>query len=735
MKKLSLNTMWQEANANGKFRSPLALRKGFALPDPGKSPLEEFAKAREQQVAAILDVKEAMKTASDMEKRATVIPETKVYEHQQNAVRKFFDNQGNIIVAHGVGSGKTLTGMHIFEEARKQGQAKKALVVVPASLRNNFLENGIHKFTTSSGTIYGNKAEVSKGSHASLLKPTNSDYHIVSAEMFRKEPETWIKNTKADTVIYDEIHRAKDDAGLTYKAIKKVRPLHRNFIGLTGSFISNNPSDIVPIVDAMTNGKHELGTKAQFERRHLIEDDKGNKKFKDVGGLSKVIGRYIDYFGTDQMKASDMPEKKVEEIHVEMSPQQHQLFNFAIGKLDPNVLNKLKQDIDSLSEREIGHIFSKILHARKVSNSLHTLDDRISLEDSAEKTPKVKRLLSDVDQHLRETPDAQVIIYTNLIHGGVDVLRAGLKKRGIEHGVFMGKKQGVSEDTRQKDVEDFKQGKKKVLVISSAGAEGLNLPNTTLFASLDGHFNPEKILQAEARGVRAGGLSHRPVEDRKVLVRRYLTVSPRGSETTMGGLWNMLSSWFFTAPKKSKDVLDVPSVDEWIYGIAKRKDHLNNELRRELRKTGAHLALPAKSLREEYWDKFHHLTGGKKPDATQVSPEEKEFLQRVRNSARARLLTPHLMELLREALAMHKVDPKLLLILALVHKKQFDLHGIEPHEAYKMLSMSDTKLRKLVRGDLKQLPPLKLTKLDINMNNMTGITSEEFDPSGSEEDV
>lgn len=722
MKKLSLNTMWQEANANGKLRSPLALRRGFGLPDTTKNPIAEFDKARKEQVDAILDVKSAM---MPFNKTASVIPDTKVYAHQQNAVKKFFDNNGNIIAAHGVGSGKTLTGIHLFEEAKKSGQAKKALVVVPASLRNNFLENGVQRFTTSTGTIYGNKAEVRKGTHGSLFKPSNADYHIVSSEMFRKDPEAWIRATKADTVIYDEIHRAKDEAGLTYKAIKRARPYHKNFIGLTGSFISNNPSDIVPIVDAMTNGDHTLGTKAQFERRHLYEDDKGNKKFRNVSELSKTLNKYIDYFGSDQMKASDMPEKQVQEIHVEMSPQQHQLFNFAIGKLDPSVLNKLKEDIDSLSEREVAHIFSKILHARKVSNSLHTLDDRISVEDSAEKTPKVRRLLNDVEQHLKETPDGQVIIYTNLIHGGVDVLRAGLKKRGLDHGVFMGKKQGVSEETRQKDVEDFKTGKKKVLVISSAGAEGLNLPNTTMFASLDGHFNPEKILQAEARGVRAGGLSHRPVHDRKVLVRRYLTVSPRGSETVMGGLWNMLSNWFFT-PQKKKDVLDVPSVDEWIYNIAKRKDHLNNELRRELRKTGAELLLPAKSLREEYWDKFHHLTNGKSPDTTSVSKEENIFLQKVRNAARARVLSPHLMEMLREALASHKTDPLLLLVLALVHRKKFDLKGIKAHEAEKMLKMPDSALRKLIRGDLKQPKDLKLDTPEIELN-FSGISSDEIE--------
>ena len=44
------------------------------------------------------------------------------------------------------------------------------------------------------------------------------------------------------------------------------------------------------------------------------------------------------------------------------------------------------------------------------------------------------------------------------------------------------------EKARQQDVDDYNAGKKKVILISSAGGEGLDLPNTTMVASLDGHW-------------------------------------------------------------------------------------------------------------------------------------------------------------------------------------------------------------------------------------------------------
>ena len=147
------------------------------------------------------------------------------------------------------------------------------------------------------------------------------------------------------------------------------------------------------------------------------------------------------------------------------------------------------------------------------------------------------------------------------------MIEAGLKKRGIEYGKFIGKGQkGVTEDTRQKAVDDYVAGKKKVIIITGAGAEGLSLGNTTLVMLADGHYNPERISQAEARGVRAGGQAHRAPEKRKVEVRRYVSTVPKNFWQTM----------FFRKPEKS--------VEQFVYMTADRKRRLNRQLRDVLQK-------------------------------------------------------------------------------------------------------------------------------------------------------
>jgi ERCC4-related helicase len=157
-------------------------------------------------------------------------------------------------------------------------------------------------------------------------------------------------------------------------------------------------------------------------------------------------------------------------------------------------------------------------------------------------------------------------MYSNLVRGGVDVIEAGLKARGITYGVFSGKgNKGVTEASRQQAVKDYQDGKNKVILITGAGAEGLSLGNTTMVQLADGHYNPERISQAEARGIRAKGLSHRPKDKRRVAVKRYVSIIPRN-------FWQKITF------QKQKE----KSVGQWVYTTAAKKERTNKQLREVL---------------------------------------------------------------------------------------------------------------------------------------------------------
>ena len=474
--------------------------------------------------------------------------------HQEDAIRFIEEHEGRGLLAHGTGTGKTLSSIATFEKLKKQKKAKKALVIVPAALKTNFIEHGVHKFTTSSAGSVG----------------SGKQYEVISLERFRRDPEAVLDQVKPDTVIVDEIHRAKNPGSQSFNALNKIRedPRVKNFIGLTGSMVSNHPRDIVPLLDII-QPEHEFGTRRKFTRQYVetkqmeggfLRAPKYQLGLKDTTRLGEGTGKLIHYIDHDDIGKDGLPRINVEDVHVEMSPEQTELYNFALGRLNPLTRAKIRYGLPA-TQSEAQEILPQIIRARQAANSIGT-HKRMSRARAAEQTPKMKRIMDDVEAHLKKTKDGQAVVYTNMVEGGAQEMAAGLRKRGISTGIYSGAdpRLNVTRDSRDQDVRDFLGSRKRAIVITPAGGEGLSLNNATFFAATDHHFNPEKNWQAVARARRFGGLAHRKPEHREVQVNRYY------SDPRPGFIGRLMGR---------KDV----GVDEWIQRIANEKDRVNEELR------------------------------------------------------------------------------------------------------------------------------------------------------------
>lgn len=495
-------------------------------------------------------------------KTAELNADVKLRPHQQRVVDNPHDS---MVIAHGVGSGKTLTSIAKFEKLKQQGKAHKALIVTPSGLRDNYGEEGVGKFTNSKYNIVGNSAERAAKIHGGI--DPNADYNIVSYELYRKDPQKYLRESGADTVIADEAQKTKNESAITAKSMKDARGLYKNHIALTGSLVSNSIGDAFPLVDVTSNGEHHLGkNKADFENKFIRRSasKKHPVKFSNKGTLAKEMAGVIDYADYDDLKQiADMPDKNISVHKVPLSKEQAKIYK---GILNNNKKIKeliMSKKMEGLSPDEQTKAFNSLVEARKLMNSIGAVKPGVTLDESAKITPKTKALLDDLQNHLNTTPDGQAVLLSNLVKGGTDVLEAGLKQRGIETGRFLGKspQNGVTEESRQQDVRDYKAGKKRVMIVSPAGAEGLSLGNTTWEGVLDPHFNPERMNQMEARGVRAGGLKGR--DDRTVQINRYIATMPKK---------------FGIIPSRLK------TPDEKIYEIANNKNVQNQEFYKFLRK-------------------------------------------------------------------------------------------------------------------------------------------------------
>jgi len=498
------------------------------------------------------------------------------YEHQAGAVQKLVDNDGKLILAHAMGTGKTVTSVYGIEVLKHTGRAKNALVVVPAGLRENYARKGLEKFLEKPDfQIIGTSSEKSRPNYVRPDAAGPKPYTIVSYAMFRRDPVGLMKRTGSDTLVFDEFHKTRNESSGTFQAAMQGRKHARNFIGMTASLINNEPAELASLT-TISEGKR-FGSPSEF-RRHftqVVGVEKGfgktKKKVRTLrrhGQLIKFVDPKISYVPTEALKGKAMPKKDMQFVDVAMSDDQYKLYQLALNKLGP-VKSYVTRKDPNVVVRKIDPklVFAQTGHARQIANSVH-MGRAMSLEESARKTPKVKRLLDDVEAHLKKTPDGKVVVYSNLIRGGVDVLSAGLKDRKLQHATFVGKGTEVAggkitSKSRTEGIEAFQKGTKKVLVLSGAGAEGLDLPNATGFYALDGHFNPERVLQAEGRVRRLGGQSHRVPEARKVEVRRYRNVAPKSKQPGFFG-----KMFGRKAPR---------TTDQWMYGTAGRKRRQSEE--------------------------------------------------------------------------------------------------------------------------------------------------------------
>ena len=490
----------------------------------------------------------------------------KPYAHQKEFIRRVttFPKEKGVIAAHGTGTGKTVSSVAAFEKLKGAGKANRALVVVPAGLRNNYLEEGVKKFTDSKGVIVRN-AKDSVGDDV--------EYVITSYSAFRKNPDAFIEKYAPDVLIADELHKVTNQKTSTYKALFHARQKVPRFMGLTASIVQNDPSDIAPLLRIAQTGEkqHPLSSrkfvkkfvrKVPSEQRGIFGGKSFDKVLVGQPAIMALIGDNVHYI--EDLDADKKPRKDTHRVKVEMSDEQHRLYKDSMKGIDPRIKAKIAAG-EPVSDKEAATYFVRLIHARRVSNSLHGHMPGMTLSQAAKKTPKIKKVLDDAVTHIQQVPDAQIIMYTNLVHGGVDILEAGLKDRGISYGVFAGKSaRGVSERTRQQAVKDYKSRKNKVIVITGAGAEGLSLGDTTMVQMVDGHYNPQRMQQASARGIRAKGLSHRPKDKRRVMVKEYVTTVPKS-------FWRTIT--FQDAEK---------SIDEYIYLRAGRKSKINKQLRRIL---------------------------------------------------------------------------------------------------------------------------------------------------------
>jgi hypothetical protein len=451
----------------------------------------------------------------------------------QEAIREKLKNTDGLLLYHGLGSGKTLSSIAATE-------VTGADVVVPASLRENYAKE-IKNYTN--GKTKRNIMSYEKATKGGL--------------------------PGGDALVLDEAQRLNASDTKRTKAIIDAAPNYKKRILLSGTPIRNHPSEFAPLLRILDPSSKVPLNKDDFSKRFIqtkktnvgllqrlrgvrpgeVEDIRNPEEFRSL-----VRGR-VHYHGTDK---SNFPHKQERTVGVPMSDDQKKVYDTVTGKANPALAYKVRKNMP-MSKQESRQLNAFMTAARVVSNTTKPYG-------GMDTSPKLIRAADDFLAASKKDPNFKGYAYSNYLKGGVDEYSKLLDARGIKHHRFTGE---IGDKERKQVVDDYNQGRVKALLLSGAGAEGLDLKGTKMVQMLEPHWNKARTDQAIGRGVRYKSHEHLPEKERNVDVVHYHSTIPQGR----------IAKFFGRKPETSSD--------QYLANLSNQKHSLNEKFLDILRQEGS----------------------------------------------------------------------------------------------------------------------------------------------------
>lgn len=469
-------------------------------------------------------------------KEAKLKPGVDLQPQQRRVIERIKQEPG-VLVYHGLGSGKTLSSIAAAEEL-----GGKKSIVVPASLRENY------------------KKELKKW----VKSPKG--YNVISYNK-ASDPSSL---PESDVSIIDEGHRI----GRSDSALSEIPDrLSGKKLVLTGTPIRNEPSELLPLMRAVASDRPIPTSADDFNSQFIAEKKvypsiiarlRGvkpgiEKNLKNADRLKRMLRGRVDYHAS----SGDFPDVKEEEIDVQMDPEQQTLYDRLMGS-NPALAYKVRRNLPP-NKRELSNLNSFLTAVRQVSNNPAAYNTSLT-GDSLQYSSKLRRMLDEIKARAVD-PKHKTLVYSNFLDAGVKPLSEALNREQISSGVFYG---GLGDKERKKLIDDYNKNKLKVLLVSGAGSEGLDLKGTRLVQLMEPYWNEARSSQVIGRAVRNKSHSHLKPKDRNVTVQRFYS-SPVPSFLERYGL------------RKQKNI----GADRYMKRLSSDKQRLNEQLLEVLRQVGS----------------------------------------------------------------------------------------------------------------------------------------------------
>jgi hypothetical protein len=396
-------------------------------------------------------------------------------EHQKKLVNFISSStEKGILAFHSVGSGKTITSLAAARCLLEKFPFKRVQIITNTSLTSNFLRE-----IDNLKLDFKNKIQVD--SYAAFISKSKKG-----------------KVSCADTVlIVDESQGINGQGSSRFKWVFECAQMAPKVILLSATPIKNYQSEFANQLSLIT------GEKVGKAKLDAIEELTGTARDK---AYKKLLGCKVSYFKRDPNGDPNYPTVKQNIVVVKMSKEYYEEYL--------KVQNNIKEGLptDFMKAKNLAVFYNGIRRA------VNKVDDV---------SPKIKWVIKKIQEDI--TNNKKVLVYSTWLSSGIVSIKKILAQNGIHCSEVSGR---IAKEDKDAQVSRYNRGLNKVMLISSSGAEGLNLKETRTVIVLEPHWNQSRIDQVIGRAVRYKSHSKLPENERLVEVFHLILVkNPKYTKT------------------------------------------------------------------------------------------------------------------------------------------------------------------------------------------------------------
>jgi superfamily II DNA or RNA helicase len=412
------------------------------------------------------------------------------YEHQLKACMSVLRRlRGRALLADEVGLGKTIEAGMILKEYLLRGLVQRALILVPASLVEQWDQELRRKFDLEFAIL---KHGTPWWEEPLLLASMDT------AKLLRHREK--VAAASFDLVVVDEAHRLKNQKTLAWKFLDRLAP--RYLLLLTATPVQNDLHELYNLVQLLRPGL--LGTYRTFGREFMRRGDR--RMPQNTARLAALLSETM-IRTTRASTTIRFPKRNVTNVAFDLSAEERALYD-QVTRFVRRVLQThresgrgaLKLTLLTL-QKEIGSSsFAAVptlgkLAAREAPGPLRgDLEALLKQARAIERNAKLEGILKVLD-----SSRDKVVVFTQF-RATLEYLARTLRALGVRVSLFHG---ALTLREKEGAIAMFRD-RSRVLLSTEAGGEGRNLQFCHLLVNYDLPWNPMRIEQRIGRLHRLG---------------------------------------------------------------------------------------------------------------------------------------------------------------------------------------------------------------------------------------